>query len=403
MQTIPVGIRDLTFSLERPAPTRARLESVDLLRGLVMVVMALDHVRDYFTSARFDPTDLTQTTGALFLTRWVTHFCAPVFVFLAGTGAYLALSRGRTRAEQARFLVTRGLWLIVLELTVVRLAWTFNLDYTGGPLFVQVIWAIGVSMIVLGGLIYLPVSVIGGIGVAIVAGHNLLDGVSPAALGGWGPLWTMLHVQAPVTIAGLPVLVVYPVLPWIGVMAAGYAFGPVLERPPETRRRTLMALGGALTLAFLVLRAWNGYGEPSRWSVQGGFFRTVLSFLNTTKYPPSLLFLLMTLGPAIMFLAAVDGWRGTLAQVLGVFGRVPLFFYVLHLFLIHALALVIGTLAGFEPGAFLTTWLSMPPGWGYGLPVVFALWGAVILALYPVCRWFAGVKATRRDGWLSYL
>jgi uncharacterized membrane protein len=240
--------------------------------------------------------------------------------------------------------------------------------------------------------------------VALVAGHNLLDGVNPAALGGWSGLFRILHVQGPVELpGGVQLMVLYPVLPWIGVMALGYALGPVLAAPEETRHRTLVRLGVALTAAFLLLRAWNGYGDPARWTIYPDSGRSVLSFLDTTKYPPSLLFLLMTLGPALLFLSVADRWRGVAGDVLVVLGRVPLFYYVLHLGLIHALALAIGTLAGFEPAAFLTAWPFLPPGWGYGLPVVFALWVAVVLALYPACRWFAAVKATRPGRWWRYL
>jgi uncharacterized membrane protein len=383
---------------------RSRLDSVDLLRGLVIVIMALDHARDFFTSVPFDATDLTQTTAPLFLTRWITHFCAPVFVFLAGTSAFLYQARGKSRGQASRFLLTRGLWLVVLELTVVRWAWMFNFDYTNELLFVQVIWVIGISMIALAALIHLPLGAVAAIGAVMIAGHNLLDGVTPESLGPWGPLWILLHVQTAIPLRGDQVLfVIYPLVPWIGVMAVGYAFGRLLQRPTEERRRVLVMLGGALTLGFVALRALNFYGDPAPWSGQGSVGRTVLSFLNTTKYPPSLLFLLMTLGPAIALLPLFERLRGPVARAVTVFGRVPLFFYVLHLALIHALALLVGTLAGFDPRSFLRVWMFLPDEWGYGLPVVYLVWVGVVLALYPACRWFAGVKARRRDAWLSYL
>ena len=401
--TVAGGAPALAFPAEQQASGRVRLDSVDLLRGLAIVIMALDHARDYFTSARFDATDLTQTTAPLFLTRWITHFCAPGFVFLAGTSAFLYQARRRSRAEVSRFLLTRGLLLVVLELTVVRWAWTFNFSYTE-LLFVQVIWVIGVSMIVLAGLIYLPLRAVAAVGVAMILGHNLLDGVTPQSLGAWGPLWTVLHVQAAMPLGGGRVFVViYPLIPWIGVMAAGYAFGTLLLRTEQERRRTLLMLGGGLTLAFLMLRAVNGYGDPAPWTVQETAGRTALSFLNTTKYPPSLQFLLMTLGPAIALLPLLERLTGPVARAVTVFGRVPLFFYVLHLYLIHAVALTVGTLAGFDPRSFLHVWLNNPDGWGYGLPVVYLVWAGVVLALYPACRWFAGVKARRREVWLSYL
>jgi uncharacterized membrane protein len=395
------------LSVEPPAPAaqiRPRLDSVDLLRGLVMVIMALDHVRDFFTELRFNPTDLSQTNAVLFFTRWVTHFCAPTFVFLAGTGAFLYGSRGRSRNELAGFLVTRGLWLVVLELTVVRLGWSFDLSYAS-LLWVQVIWVIGVSMVVLAGLVYLPLPAIAAFGLVMIATHNLFDGVTPQSLGGWGPLWMVLHVQGPVALPGGGTLfVAYPLIPWIGVMAAGYAFGGLLLRPTEERRRLLVRLGLALTAAFVVLRALNIYGDRFPWSPQRTGFLTVLSFLNTTKYPPSLAFLLMTLGPAIASLAWFERLSGTAARFLIVFGRVPLFYYVLHIFLIHAVALALGVMAGFPASTFLKPFFLNPPaGWGYGMPAVYALWVAVVLALYPVCRWYAGLKARRRDAWLSYL
>lgn len=401
--TVAGGTPASALRAEQHAGGRVRLDSVDLLRGLVIVVMALDHARDYFTDVRFDATDLTQTTAPLFLTRWITHFCAPVFVFLAGTSAYLYQARGRSRGEVSRFLLTRGLWLVVLELTVVRWAWTFNFSYTE-LLFVQVIWVIGVSMIVLAGLVHLPLPVVAGVGIAMIAGHNLLDGITPQSVGAWGPLWAILHVQSAIPLGGDRVFVViYPLIPWVGVMAAGYAFGTLLSRPERERGRSLLMLGGALTLAFVMLRAANLYGDPAPWSVQATAGRTALSFLNTTKYPPSLLFLLMTLGPAIASLPLLERLTGPVARAVTVFGRVPLFFYVLHLYLIHALALVVGTLAGFDPRSFLHVWLFNPEGWGYGLPVVFLVWAGVVLALYPACRWFAEVKARRREAWLSYL
>jgi uncharacterized membrane protein len=394
------------IALEAPTiqpAARARLDSVDLLRGLVMVLMALDHVRDFFTDLRFDPTDLTRTNGLLFFTRWITHYCAPTFVFLAGTGAFLASARGKSRPDLARFMVSRGLWLVLLEFTVIRLGWAFNLDYAGLQL-VQVIWALGVSMVVLAGLIYLPLPGIVAFGVAMIALHNLADGIDPQTLGGWGSLWTILHVQRPIALPwGAPLFVAYPLIPWIGVMAVGYAFGSILLQPADARRRTLLRLGGALTATFVLLRATNLYGDPRPWAPQSSALFTVLSFLNTTKYPPSLLFLLMTLGPAIMSLAWFEHLRGPVARFLIVFGRVPLFYYVLHLFLIHAAALAVGVMAGFPPSAFMRGIFDMPAGWGYGLPVVYAVWVAVVLALYPVSRWYADLKSRRREVWLSYL
>jgi uncharacterized membrane protein len=404
MQAIPVRTPELTLSPEQAVPPRPRLYAVDLVRGLVLVLMALEHVRVWFSGIGLQPADLSLVSTGQLLTRWVTAGCAPVFGLLAGAGASLALAQGRSVKEQARFLAVRGTLLVLLELTLVRLLWTFHPGYGGEPPVLQAIWALGVSMIALAGLIALPRAVVAALGVAVVAGHDLLDGVAPAALGGWSWLFRLLHVQGPVALpGGIQVVVLYPVLPWIGVLALGYALGPVLTMPEEARRRTLVRLGGAATAAFLLLRAWNAYGDPTRWSIHPDTGRTVLSFLDPTMNPPSLLFLLMTLGPALIVLGLAERWRGVAGDVLVVLGRVPLFYYVLHLGLIHALALAIGTLAGFEPGAFLTAWPFLPPGWGYGLPVVYALWVAVVLALYPACRWFAAVKASRSERWWRYL
>ncbi|MGH7535948.1 MAG: DUF1624 domain-containing protein, partial [Gemmatimonadales bacterium] len=318
-------------------------------------------------------------------------------------GAFLSFSRGKSRSQLARFLVSRGLWLVVLEFTLVRWAWLFSLDYAQ-YLFVQVIWALGVSMIVLAALIYLPLPAITAVGVAMIAGHNLLDGVRPESLGAWGPLWTVLHIQAPIALPGGTMLLIgYPLIPWIGVMAVGYGFGSLLLRPPAARRRTLLLLGAGLTLGFVALRATNGYGDSSPWSAQASPVFTLLSFLNTTKYPPSLLFLLMTLGPAIAAIAFLDGASGPVSRFFVVFGRVPLFFYVLHIYLIHLLAVAVAVATGFGAGRILPAYLGVPEGWGYGLAGVYLVWAAVVLSLYPLCRWFAGVKARRRDPWLSYL
>ena len=389
-----------------------RLDSVDFLRGVVMVVMALDHARFFLHSdvpAGIDPLDLSRTTPALFFTRWVTHFCAPVFVFLAGTGAFFYGRRGRTKGELARFLLTRGLWLILLEFTVVRFGWTFNLDLRVN--FAVVLWALGWSMIVLAGLVYLPLRAAAAFGILLVAGHNLLDGVRPESLGAFGWLWKILHANGAVSPhPDFTLVVTYPLVPWVGVMAAGYAFGALLVRPREERRGLLLRLGAALTLAFVVLRAANVYGDPRPWAAQSDRLYTVLSFLNTEKYPPSLLFLLMTLGPALVVLALADRGAGAWGRPFVVFGRVPLFYYLLHFVVIHlfALALSYGRY-GQAPWLFTgPPWgprlmAAFPKGYGYDLWVVYLVWVATAALLYPACVWFARVKRRRRDAWLSYL
>lgn len=380
------------------APARRRVASVDLLRGAVMILMVLDHVRDYFSAVRFDPTDLAATTAPLFLTRWVTHFCAPIFILLAGTSAWMA-GRRRSRPELARFLVTRGLWLVLLEFTVVNFGWYFNLGYEIG--FVgQVIWAIGASMMVLAGLIYLPRPAIAGVAAVMIVGHNLLDGVTAAP--GWTTvLWSVLHVEQ--AHPGLHLFVAYPLIPWIGVMAAGYLLGPLLERPVDQRIRVLLTAGAVLAAGFVVLRALDGYGDPAPWSRQLDATRTLLSFLKVTKYPPSLAYLLVTLGPGLLLWAALERFRGPVADRLATVGRVPLFFYVVHLYLVHLLALGAGWATGYGPAGMARLFLNLPNGYGFGLPVVYLVWAGVIVALYPACRWFDTRKRAGRGWWWSYL
>lgn len=400
---------------------RNRIDSIDLLRGIVMVIMMLDHTRDFVHNAvqQFDPTDLSRTNVALFLTRWITHFCAPVFVFLAGTGAYLQLSRGKSKPELSRFLVTRGIWLIVLELTVVRLGVMFSFDVRMLG-FLQVIWVIGVSLIVLGALIYLPVKVVGAFGLLMIALHNLLDGVRVAS---WrGPespvpafsekLWLVLHQPFEAfPIAGFPspvVFVVYPLIPWIGVMAAGYAFGTLYELDAQRRRRLLLIIGGVVTALFIILRAINVYGDPAPWAGQKNALYTLLSFVNTTKYPASLLFLLMTLGPSILALAVFETGKGGgwIRKFFVTFGRVPLFFYLLQWPLAHMISIVLHLAFG-KPIEFLfqspIDWTGATPNTGFNLAVVYLCWIGGVLLLYPVCREFAELKRIRKDWWLSYL
>jgi uncharacterized membrane protein len=395
----------------KPSAARPRLDAVDLLRGWIMIFMALDHVRDYFHTDALrgiDPTDPAQTYPALFFTRWITHFCAPIFFFLAGTGAFLSLGRGKTKGDLSYFLVTRGLWLVLLELTVVRFGWTFSIDPRDA--FGQVIWALGWSMVVLAALIHLPMPALTGFAIAVIAGHNLLDGRKPADFGSFAWLWTILHVQAPFEYApGWSFFVVYPLVPWFAGMAAGFAFGNILRRDRPERRRIVLRLGLGLTAAFVILRAINLYGDPQPWVPQRNAVYTLLSFLNCSKYPPSLLFLLMTIGPALIVLALVDRELGKWSRPIITFGRVPLFFYLLHLPLIHGLAVLSGYLqhryvAG---GWFGPPWpgapVPHPSGYRYELPGVYAVWLLVVVLLYPLSRWFAELKQRRREAWLSYL
>ena len=392
-------------------PARPRLENIDVLRGLVMVVMALDHTRDFLShdALLFRPLDLTQTYAALFFTRWITHFCAPVFCFLAGTAAILSLTRGKTKTDLARFLISRGLWLVLLELTVMQFAWTFNFDIhsRGGG----VIWALGWSMVALAALIYLPVWAIATFGIVMIGTHNLFDSVPPETFGSLGWLWNVLHAGNPIHLSPTFTFYIgYPLVPWIGVMAAGYAYGAVVKLDRAGRSRRTLWLGISLCAAFVVIRATNIYGDPFPWSRQQSLLFTVFSFVKCEKYPPSLLFLLMTLGPSFIVLALLDRDLGKFWRPFIVFGRVPLFFYIVHIFLIHAIALLISYLRyGGPSGLFVGPLFHgdarplYPPDYGFGLAGVYAVWLFVVIALYPVCRWFAELKQRRREVWLSYL
>ena len=387
-----------------------------------MVIMMLDHTRDFVHDAalRFeDPTDLSTTNIFLFFTRWITHFCAPVFVFLAGTSAYLQFARGKSKAQLSWFLVTRGLWLIVLELTIVKLGIALNPDYRFLG-FLQVIWVIGVSMIVLAALIHLPKIVMAAFGLLMIALHNLTDSIRVTSWRGPGTpvpdlrakLWILLHQAFEgFPILGFPspvVFVIYPLIPWVGVMATGYVFGAIYQFNVERRRRWLLIIGSVATLLFIIIRAINLYGDPSPWSRQDNFVFTVLSFLNTSKYPPSLLFLLMTLGPGILFLALFEGRseRGRILEFFITFGRVPLFFYVLQWFMAHLLSILLHAAFG-KPVSWLwrspIDFFGSTPGVGFNLAIVYLSWITGIALLYPLCKWFAGVKQRSRRWWLSYL
>jgi len=382
---------------------RSRVESIDLLRGVIMIVMALDHTRDFFGIPGQNPTNLATTTGALFMTRWVTHFCAPVFFLLTGTGAYLSLAK-RTPAELSRFLFTRGLWLVFLEIVVMRcFAYQFNFDYRVTLLLV--LWALGWSMIVLAALVRLPAYVAAIFGIVMIAGHNLLDGITSA-----NPLWIILHSPGIVINSPGPVVVaMYSLIPWVGVTAVGYALGQVYRWNTERRRTFLLQTGMGLTVAFLIIRFFNVYGDPAPWSSQSTALFTLLSFGNTTKYPPSLLFLIMTLGPALVFLYAIDRHTPRWMRPALVIGKVPLFYYFLHFAFIHLLAVVTclvryGTAHWmFESPDLANYPFVAPPGWGYSLPVVYLVWLLVVIVMYPLCRWFAALKQRRSDWWLSYL
>jgi uncharacterized membrane protein len=397
------------IALNSGAARKSRVQSVDALRGLVMIIMALDHVRDFFHAGAmsFQPDDLTRTTAALFFTRWVTHICAPVFMFTAGLGAFFWWSSGRTKRQLSHFLWTRGLWLVVLELTVLRLAMNFSLF--SGALLLSVLWAIGWSMVALGFLVYLPLRVLAVLSVVVIALHNLADSVTASQFGHASWIWNILHQPGIFQVSGIVVLSAYPLVPWIFVMAAGFCFGPVVALDPVQRRVWMIRIGLALSVAFLIIRGFNVYGDPVPWSVQAPGM-TVLAFLKCTKYPPSLDFLLMTLGPALLLLGWLERFALTKTNPLVVFGRVPLFYFVVHLFLIHALTIPFALLR-YGRADFLFNPLPslggptklFPPHYGYPLWVVYAVWLAVVSIMYPICQWFARLKERKGTWWLSYV
>jgi uncharacterized membrane protein len=441
---------------ERPENLRRRIFAVDLLRGIVMMIMLLDHTRDFVQAGALlsDPTNPATTTVAVFFTRWITHYCAPTFVFLSGVSIYLQKLAGKSNAELSRFLWTRGLWLILLEFTVIRFLVVFNLDYTFFGM-AQVIWVIGVSMIVMAALIYLPVNAVGIAGVLMIFLHNLFDGfqVPPnIAFAGapppdlWQSIRIILHQPGVIRLfSDSQAFVAYPLIPWVGAMMAGYALGPAYAWESDRRRKLLLRLGLAATVLFVAVRLVNVYGDPVPWSTEirppamvaastdgsvpsagdspaapvpgqntpppanRGPVYVFLSFLNTTKYPPSLLFLLMTVGPAMIVLSIADGIDGkSLWQRICItFGRVPLFFYFLQWVWAHGAAVMLSYLAGKDPSYLFLALLEMgqkaPLGHGFSLPVVYAVWIGGLIIIYPLCAWFAGVKRRNKHWLLSYL
>ncbi len=386
-----------------------RIESIDLLRGLIMIIMALDHIRDYFhaDAMLYNPTDLSKTNVLLFFTRFITHYCAPVFMFLSGTSAYLVGIR-KGRKALSKFLFTRGLWLVFLELTLVSFAWFFDVHFITTGMFV--IWALGISMIALSILIYLPQAAILFIGLIMLFGHNLLDNVHVPGSGFPSFIWSVIHEHQNFEFKGHFFFVGYPVVPWIGVMALGYCAGSFYKNDYNAarRKRLLRLMGICSIVLFILLRYSNWYGNPSHWSKQSQPAFTLLSFLNVSKYPPSLLYLLVTLGPALIFLSFTERSNNWLAEKIKVIGRVPMFYYLVHLYLIHLGAMLAASLSGFSwKDMILTKWISSEPqlrGYGFSLGVVYAIWFLLIVTLYFLCKWYDGYKKRNKEKWwLSYL
>lgn len=397
------------------ATTQAqRVASVDIIRGVVMVLMAIDHVRVFAAVPAGGP------SAAIFFTRWVTHFCAPAFIFLAGTSAFLY---GRKHKDLSRFLLTRGIWLVVLELTVIRLSWTFNFDYRQYML-AGVIWVIGWCMIVMAVVVKLPVRVVGAIGLVIIFGHNLLDGMVGGiaeSLGNdaRGALWKLLYIgffAPPVAFGpnGPNLVVLYTFIPWIGVMAAGYAFGAIVTMEPARRNQLCLTIGAGAIVLFLLLRGFNLYGDANAWSApapqsdDGPQMPALLSFLNTSKYPASLQFLLMTLGPTIAVIPILERARGQFFGWMTVFGRVPFFYYVLHIPLIHVIAVIVSQIrmGTVVPWLFANHPMGSgrpPDGYTWSLALLYVVWLIVVVVLYFACRWYADLKVRQRARWMAYL
>ena len=380
-----------------------RVVAVDLLRGLVIVTMALDHIRDYLHATGYsgNPLDPRQSDALLYSTRWITHLCAPTFVFLSGVSAWLQMARGKSRGALARHLFTRGLWLVVLELTIVSFAWAWSFPYL---IFLQVIWAIGVSMMVLAGLVFVPANVVLAIGVAIVAGHNALAGINPASLGAAGPVLGFLFGP---TIIPTWLVSVYPIVPWMGVMLLGYGLGRLFVEAKDARKVALVGVG--MLVLFVLLRATNLYGNPVPWTPLADIGGSVMTFLDVSKYPPSLQFICVTLGVVLITYPLLAKLRGPAASLLLTYGSVPLMAYVAHIVVVHLVAVLSRVATGqdasglsnaigkfiFDPGA--------QQGISFPLWYIYLAWVVVLATIYPLCRWWAGVKRRRRDWWLSYL
>ena len=390
--------------------SQRRIRSVDLLRGLVMVIMALDHTRDFFHKDAFgnDPLDLSTTTPILFFTRWITHFCAPVFVFLSGMSAWFQSIR-KSKKELSRFLISRGIWLILVEIFVMTLGITGDIYY--GFFILQTIWAIGISMVILGIAIWLPFSMLLLTGLIIVLGHNILDFVEKDHKGPFPWWWYFLHIQTVLPLWGNRMLgIFYPFLPWAGLMMVGYCSGRLFTAYAlQQRNKILLRLGVGILIFFVALRFTNLYGDPDPWSVQENSLYTMLSFVNVRKYPPSLLYMSLTIGVAFIFLAFIKGATGRISKIIIVFGRVPFFYYIIHFYLLHLIAIVLFLARGHSVAEGMAGSLGLPfkfvkPGEGFDLPGVYIVWILVVMALYPLCKWYDNYKTKHREKWcLSYL
>lgn len=392
-----------------PSIKSSRIESIDILRGLVMVLMALDHTRDYFHYGSFfsNPTDIETTTPFLFFTRFITHYCAPVFIFLAGTSAFLYGSK-KSKSALFKFLITRGFWLILLSLVVNNFLWKFDVTYS--LISFQVIWAIGLCMILLSLVIYIPIKGLLALGIILVAGHNLLDSIVLQGSSFKSIIWYILHQRQFISIGGRMFSFAYPIIPWFGLITLGYCFGTLYKKGVDFKKRKkyLIGLGVSSITLFLIIRGINSYGDLVPWSVQDTTTKTILSFFKVSKYPPSLVYLLITVGPAILFLYAIENTKNKLTDFLLVFGRVPLFYYFLHILVIHGLAIIGILIVG---GNWTTMILTQDVfinaklvNYGYSLFIVYLVWIFVVTLLYFPSKTYMAYKANNKDKWwLSYL
>ncbi len=394
--------------------TRHRIHSIDLLRGIVMIIMALDHVRDYFHNDAFvhDPLNPVTTTLPLYFTRWITHFCAPIFLFLSGMSAYLNGLK-MTKSELGNFLIKRGFWLILIEITVISLGWTFNPFFN--VLILQVIWATGISMVLLGIFVRFSYGLVLSMGLLILLFHNLLDypEADPGAKIGF--LWDLVHHANNGPKLSLYtfapdhfIAIIYAFLPWTGIMFIGYAmgklYGPGVEA--QERRRKLLYMGTAMIALFVVLRLINGYGDPIHWTKQSSAVKSFLSFMNVHKYPPSIMYACITLGPGLIFLSISENWTGKLSSIITVYGSVPFFYYILHIYLNHLFEVIAFFLSGYGARDIITPnflFLFRPPQFGFSLWVVYGMWILLIVVLYPLCKWYSRYKQTHTQWWLKYI
>jgi uncharacterized membrane protein len=397
----------MTTALHQP---KQRIQSIDILRGFVMLIMAIDHARDFFHITAFtdSPTNLATTTPQLFFTRWITHFCAPAFVFLSGTSAFLAGQR-RTKKELSKFLITRGLWLVLVENIIMTFAFTFNPLYN--LLVWQVIWVIGWSMVILGLLVHTSMKLIIALGVIIVFGHDLIDYIQIPKQGTGHVLMSIFFTAFGTQLKygnQRFVFDLYAIIPWTGVMLLGYGFGKFFAKNYNAikRRKIILTIGFAVTIFFIVLRLINSYGDPSHWSTQKNGLYTFFSFLNCSKYPPSLCYLSMTIGPALIFLSLIETVQNKFTNILSMYGRVPFFYYVLHFYLIHIICVILFYATGHTSKDIIdvnTPFFFRPLNFGFNLWIVYAIWLFVIVVLYKPCKWFDNYRKSHRQWWLSYL